>query len=85
MRYTFIPRIDSNDKENDIDRKWPVDSAETDTPGDLTKQVSGRSSLTNDYLNNALQNLVDGLPLFLLIKILILPNPPDDTLSSSDG
>ena len=81
MRYTFVPRIDSNDKDIDIDRKLPVDSAETVISGDLEKQVSGLSSLIKDYLNNALQNLVDELN-------KIMPDPPDcilSPISSSDG
>ena len=68
MRYKLIQRINPNDIRSD--RKWyaiPVNSGKTVTLDDLAKQVSGRSSLTRGDVNSALQNLVDELPMFLLM------------------
>ncbi len=66
MWYKLIKRGKPGEVEGT--KKWyasPVQSGKVVTIKDIAKQISGRSSLTRGDLNNALDNVVDELPLFL--------------------
>ncbi len=68
MKYKLIER--GNPGNKDAQKKWyasPVQSGKAVTIDELAKQIAGRSSLTRGDLNNALQNVVDELPLFLMM------------------
>jgi predicted histone-like DNA-binding protein len=68
MRYKLIERAAPGSEP--VSKKWyatPVQSGKTVSLNDIAKEISGRSSLTRGDLNNALQNVTDELPLFLLM------------------
>lgn len=68
MKYKLIER--GNPGNAAAPKKWyasPVQSGKTVTIEDLAKQISGRSSLTRGDLYSAIQNVVDELPMFLLM------------------
>ena len=68
MKYKLIER--GNPGNASAPKKWyasPVQSGKTVTIEEMAKQISGRSSLTRGDLYSALQNVVDELPLFLLM------------------
>lgn len=68
MKYKMIKRVNPANREGG--RKWhaiPVKSGRPFTLTDVAIQISGRSSLTRGDLSNALQNLVDQLPMLLLL------------------
>jgi predicted histone-like DNA-binding protein len=68
MNYKLIER--GNPGNAQAAKKWyasPVKSGKTVTLNELAVQISGRSSLTRGDVNNTLQNVVDELPLFLMM------------------
>ena len=67
MKYKLVQRANPLDKS--ADAKWYANAVNEGriTKNDLSKEISGRSSLTRGDVSNVIENLIDELPKYLVM------------------
>ena len=67
MKYKLVQRTNPQDKS--APGKWYANAVNEGTisKSEITKEISGRSSLTRGDISNVLENLIDELPKYLVM------------------